>query len=184
MTIGVTGYLASGKDTVAQYLQSKNFHHYSLSDELRAILKERGVPSNRDNQVKVGNELREKYGADYLARRVSKKIVTPAVISSIRTPGEVTALKENKDFHLLFIDAPLDVRYQRIISRGREGQATQTFEEFKSQEEREMTGASHQQQLKAVADMADYIITNDSTEQEFYNKIDQIMSQLEEKDGN
>lgn len=75
MLIGLTGYLSSGKDTVAEYLVNKSFNHYSLSDEIRAVLKKRNILSTRDSQFKLGNELRKKYGSDYLAFVALKKAV-------------------------------------------------------------------------------------------------------------
>lgn len=179
MIIGVTGYLASGKDTVAEYLIKKGYNHYSCSDELRAILKQRNLESNRENQVKLGNELREQYGPGYLAQIILDKAQSPAVITSIRTPGEVETLKKNKDFFLIFVDAPIEMRYQRVIARKREGDEKLSFEQFQAQEQREKQNADkNKQQLTAVAQMADFIIKNDNSLQELYTNIDKIIKKV------
>ena len=150
MIIGVTGYLLAGKDSVAGYLIKKGYHHYSLSDELRSILAERGIVSNRDNQVKLGNELRAQYGSGYLAERVLKKTIQPSVITSIRNPGEIEALKKSADFRLIFIDAPLRIRYERMKTRRREGEESVTYEKFQAQEKREKSSDPNALQLHRV----------------------------------
>lgn len=175
--VGITGYLASGKDTIANYLIEKGFNHYSLSDELRSILKEKGVEQTRENQQKVGNELREKYGSDYLAKRVIEKAKEPAVITSIRSIGEVEFLK-NRGMKLIFVDAPIETRYQRILDRKREGEEVLSFDQFKAQEEVEKGSSSTSQQLHKVADLADYTIINDGTFEEFNKKVDQVLGEL------
>ncbi len=177
MIVGITGYLASGKDTVADLLIKKGFNHYSLSDELRAILKERGVESTRENQQKVGNELREKYGSEYLAERVIKKVLEPSVITSIRSVGEVELLK-SKGMKLIFVDAPIELRYKRIQNRKREGEEILTFEQFKAQEEFEKGKSSSSQQLHLVAKMADHTIINSGTLEKLDSKIDKILEEI------
>jgi dephospho-CoA kinase len=177
MIVGITGYLASGKDTVADILIKKGFNHYSLSDELRAILKERGVESTRENQQKIGNELREKYGSEYLAKRVIEKVTEPSVITSIRSVGETSFLK-NKGMKLIFVDAPIELRYERIQNRKREGEGILSFEQFKAQEDFEKGSNSNSQQLHLVAEMADYTIINSGTLDELDSKIDKILEEI------
>lgn len=176
MIFGVTGYLASGKDTVAEMLIGKGFSHYSLSDELRAILRERNVEITRENLQKIGNELREKYGSEYLAERVIKKAEQPAVITSIRTVGEVELLKD-RGMKLIFVDAPIEIRYKRITKRKREGEEVLSFEQFKAQEDFEKGNKASSQQLHLVAEMADFTIINDRTLQELKNKVDNILEE-------
>ena len=47
MIIALTGKNASGKGETATYLKSKGFSYYSLSDELREELKEKGIEERR-----------------------------------------------------------------------------------------------------------------------------------------
>lgn len=177
MIVGITGYLASGKDTVADFLIEKGFNHYSLSNELRAILTERGVENTRENQQNLGNELREKYGSEYLAERVIKKAQEPAVITSIRTVGEVKLLKD-KGMKFIFVDAPIEMRYDRIIKRKREGEEVLTFDQFKAQEDVEKSTKATSQQLHLVAKLADFTIINDGTKEEFYAKLDKVLKEI------
>jgi len=62
MIIGLTGKNGSGKTAVSEYLQSRGFEYYSLSDEIRREIRGRGLEITREILIDVGNELREKFG--------------------------------------------------------------------------------------------------------------------------
>jgi len=178
MIIGVTGYLASGKDTVADYLIKKGFNHYSLSDKLREILKKRQIEINRDNLREVANQLRQRYGSDFLAKKIIKKIKMPAVVTSIRTTQEVKTLKKNGGFYLIFVDAPLKLRFERLKKRGRENDETLTMAKFKTQEKSEKSNDKFKQQLTMVAKIADFKIINNKDLKSLYKNVDKIIGEL------
>ena len=74
MIFGITGNYGAGKRIVAEILQKMKFYHVSFSDLLREELKKRKKVVSRDNLIQIGNELREKYGADVLARKAVEKL--------------------------------------------------------------------------------------------------------------
>ena len=140
MIIGVTGTFASGKDTISEYLQQKGFFHFSLSDAIRDECDKRGLPKDRDTLIKLGNELRSTLGNDILARRAVESAGSQnSVFTSIRNPDEAKFLKTQKGFVLINVDAPIEIRYQRIVDRKRESDMVD-FETFKAQEELETNG--------------------------------------------
>ncbi len=56
MIIGLTGSYCSGKDTVADYIVGKSgFLHFSLSDEIRLIMKEQNIEPTRENLIVLGS---------------------------------------------------------------------------------------------------------------------------------
>src|SRR5215813_2010764 len=122
MLIGLTGRNAAGKGEVAQYLEKKSFYYYSLSDAIRDEIRSRGLEPNHELLIRVGNELRQKYGADVLAERVLAKVEDDKhyIIDSIRNPAEVQAFRAAKHFRLVRIEAPPEIRFQRMLDRGRE----------------------------------------------------------------
>jgi dephospho-CoA kinase len=181
MVIGVTGLLGAGKDEVAKFFVSKGFYSYSLSDELRAILRERGEAPQRDALFRLGNELRARYGTGYLASRVRQKLKRPAVVTSIRNPGEVEEFRKDSDFALLNVVAPLEMRYERLLRRGREGEESLTLEEFRMKEARELEGSETGQQLGQVAAMADFVVENDSTLEALHEKLEQLYEILKKR---
>src|SRR3989338_234154 len=183
MIIGLTGKNASGKGEAANYLKTKGFVYYSLSDVLREEATKRGIEHSRDNLIDLGNELREKFGPNYLAKQInnkigdSKKLSTNDhffVVDSIRSPYEAKELMKNKDFILVGIDATIEIRFERLLRRNRLGDA-KTLEEFKKQEERENLKSDTNQQLDETFKLADIVIANDETLEELHKKIDEML---------
>src|SRR6266404_1607594 len=138
MLIGLTGRNAAGKGEVARYLQKKSFYYYSLSDAIREEIRSRGQEPTRDRLILVGNELRQRYGSNILAERILAKIEDDKhyIIDSIRNPAEVEAFRAAKHFKLIRVEAPTEVRFQRILKRHRESDPG-TFQEFIELENRE-----------------------------------------------
>lgn len=181
MIIGITGTNASGKDTIADYLRDKHgFKNYSLSDEIRIELTERGMNHTRENMFSLGNEIRTKFEANELALRTVKRIKKDGAeniaVTSIRNPAELTEFKKNfPDFKMIFVDAPIKIRYERAKSRGRIGEG-ESFDDFNKKEERELVGGKNEQQLLACRDLADIKIINDRTIIELGKKIESILN--------
>ena len=181
MIIGLTGKNASGKGEVADYLKTKGFVYYSLSDELREEAKKRNLELSRDNLTNLGNELREKFGPNYLAQQINNKIKQQTsqnfVVDSIRSPYEAQELMKNKEFILVGIDAPIELRFQRLQERNRVGDA-KTLEEFKQQEEKENIENENNQQLDATFKLANKVINNDGNLEELHKKVDDLIEKL------
>ena len=185
MIVGLTGTYAAGKGTVAEYLIGRGFQFYSLSDELRLLLREKGFMPTRDNLTKAGNTLRAKHGPGFLAELVIKRLrgspsVTSSVVDSIRNTGEIAALRELKDFFLVAVDAPVDIRYERAKKRGTE-RDPKSFSEFLVQEKREMAGKSTEQQIAACIKEADFVINNESDYKNLYKQIEKVFADIKAK---
>ena len=185
MIVGLTGTYAAGKGTVAEYLIGRGFQFYSLSDELRLLLREKGFMPTRDNLTKAGNTLRAKHGSGFLAELAIKRLrgspsVTNSVVDSIRNTGEIAALKELKDFFLVAVDAPVDIRYERAKKRGTE-RDPKSFSEFLVQEKREMGGKDTEQQLAACMKEADFVVNNDTDYKNLYKQIEKVVENIKAK---
>jgi dephospho-CoA kinase len=178
LVIGLTGLIGAGKGEVARYFTKKGFHYYSHSDELREMLREKGQETSRDNLFQLGNRLRAEYGPGYITQRIRAKMQRPAVVDSIRNPGEVEELRREKNFVLLAVEAPIEIRYQRVMTRTREGEEKLTLEAFREKEERELQGSATNQQLLKVAGLADYAVKNDSTLESLRKKLDRLSEKL------
>lgn len=183
MIIGLTGTNGSGKGTVAKFLKEKGFRYYSLSDELRRLMKEDSIEITLPNLIAWGNKIRETYGPNYLAKRVVKKIkkeqekgTTNFIVDSIRNPHELEEVKKLDGFKMLAVDADLKIRYDRVQARAREDDK-QTFEEFKHNEEVQMqTKDETKQQLKVVMDNADVKLMNNGTIEELKAELEKALS--------
>ena len=161
LVIGITGKNCAGKDTVADVLEAQGFERHSLSDAIRAELRTRGAEITRDALIALGRELREAEGPAVLAERMKRMIATDRVcLVSVRSPVEVASLRELDGFVLLAVDAPVDVRYAREMSRDREG-AGGSLEDFIAIEAREDSSDPNAQQLSATIALADHVLIND-----------------------
>ncbi|MCX7974123.1 MAG: AAA family ATPase [Candidatus Aminicenantes bacterium] len=174
--IGLTGTNGAGKGEVAKYFLKKGYHYFSLSDLLREELQKRGEAITRDSLIRLGNELRRQGGADILAKMIMKKVSEvdgPAVIDSLRNPAEINYLRQQGNFFLIAVDAPVEVRFARIKARGRD-ESVKTLEEFIAKENEEMSDQSEAQQLQKCLEMADLKIWNDGSLEELYAKLEKI----------
>lgn len=184
MIIGLTGSFCSGKDTVADYLvKEKGFTHYSLSDVIRDEIRRRGQQVTRDTLVKTGTELRTRYGYQVLARRVLRKLKKGKnyIITSIRHSGEVAALRKNKGFRLIFVDAPSRVRFNRMTARKRENDPS-TYRDFLALERKESQTKGAGQQLGKCRECADLRINNAGSDiSRLYKAVDKLIARMERK---
>lgn len=180
MIVGLTGRNASGKGEAADYLKTKGFAYFSLSDELREEAKERDIETTRESMIRLGNQLREEFGANYLARKINEKIDGKGkfVVDSIRNPEEIGELRKNKSFILVGVDAPVEVRFERAVERGRAGDA-KTLEEFKELEQRENLKNKTGQQLDECLKAADKVIVNDGSLEELHKKMDGLIKKIQ-----
>ena len=172
--IGLTGTNGAGKGECAAYLKSRGYAPFSLSDILREELEARRMEITRDNLIRVGNELREAFGSDVLARRTAARIEGPAVIDSIRNTREVEYFRTQPGFILLALDAPIEIRYQRAVARGRNESAL-NINDFRKKEEQELQGGDKAQQLAACMALADRLIVNDGTLEELHKKLEDLL---------
>lgn len=187
MIIGLTGKNAAGKGEIAKHLQDKGFVFFSLSDALRDEATRQGLDHSRETLIKLGTEMREKFGNGILAKRINEKISSLKkqvknnfVVDSIRNPGEIKELRKNKDFTLVSVHADAKMRFQRLLKRGRAGDA-QTFKEFLEHEKKENNNEGSGQQLDKCIEMADTLINSNGTVEEANNDIDSYLNSLKSK---
>lgn len=180
MIIGLTGTNGAGKDTIADYLKEKNYSFHSLSDAIRDELRANGQELTRENLIVAGNRLRTDFGPGVLAQRVASKIQqkheTNVAVVSVRNVKEIEILKQLPDCLMVFVDAPIKLRFERIKARGSE-RDNESFEEFQRKEEIELKGTdAHVQQLGLCRDAADVVITNEGTYADLYKKVEELLN--------
>lgn len=133
MIIGLTGSLAAGKGVVSEFLKKKGFVYLSHSDELREIARELKIEITRKNLQDLGNKIRKERGLDYITKLLLKKIKEQqylnVVVDSIRNPAEIDCLEKEKNFFLVSVDAPQELRFKRLVSRARESDPV-TWDKF------------------------------------------------------
>lgn len=184
--IGLTGTIGSGKEVV-RYILEKSFETISvrLSDLLDySILKKKKMTITRNMQQDLGDQVRQKYGTHVLAKiavEFMKRDGAVKIIDGIRNPGEVDYLHKQfgDEFILVAIDAPQEVRFKRVQERNRASDS-KTFEEFVKLDERDqgMNEPPYGQQVKKCIEMADVILQNDGTMEEFQAKVEDFIKTL------
>jgi dCMP deaminase len=181
MIIGLTGSYCSGKDTVADYIVRRHaFEHFSLSDIIRESMKEAGIEPTRENLIVFGTELRVKNGNGILAKKAVSKMTEGRnyCITSIRHPDEINEFRKRRDFILVNVDAPQNVRFARMQKRKRAGDP-ETLEKFIELEKKESQSEGSGQQLAKCAEMADIVFINDTDDIFALNsKIEQLLSDI------
>jgi dCMP deaminase len=176
----MTGKNGSGKTAVCEYLKSRGFAYRSLSDEIRKEIERRGLKTDREVLIDVGNALRSEFGPGVLAERILSGLGNDQnyVIDSIRNLAEVEALRKHGNFTLLGLEASPEIRFQRSRERGRENPAG-TLEQFLEEESRELDSDNPaQQQLNATLAAADHTISNDGTLEALHQSLDRLLPPL------
>jgi dephospho-CoA kinase len=151
----------------------------SIGDIAREIAKSESIEPTRENLQKLSERYFGRFGKDFFIRKVIEKIennhLDKAVITSIRTPLDVTTLKRrfDGDFILFYVDVDVKERFRRLRQRG-ETRDPKTWEEFLEQEKQEER-IFHLHESFA---MADYRLRNNGTLDGLFRQIDTIIESL------
>lgn len=179
MIVGLTGRNASGKGEVAEYLKTKGFQYFSLSDVLRDHLRKQRQEISRDALVETGRRLRDEHGHGYLARQILSRLEPDQnyVVDSFRHPVEVEVFRKAGNFVLIEVCADPEVRFERIRERSREGDP-ETLDRFLALEEEEATARRAEgQDLDGTAALADVRVENNGDLDSLHQKVGEILRQ-------
>ena len=177
MIIGVTGPLGAGKDTAADYLADKiGAMHVSGGDILREMLSRLGLEPKKSALGDFGTFLRTHYGQNVITKMVEEraKDVRHLVVSGFRSPLEAKERQEHGGI-VVYIDAPNELRYERILSRKRAHDAG-SLDELRRLDSQERDSADPMaENLSAVKAIADIVIVNDGTLLQLHEKLDELI---------
>lgn len=175
--LGFVGDLASGKGTVADYLQKKHgCNTYRFSTMLRDMLDRIYVEKTRQNLQDMSTLLRERFGQDVMSTVIAKDVEndsnTLVVVEGIRRPTDITYLQQLSGFHLIYITADPKTRYERMKLRNENpGDAEKTFEQFSIDEQ-----AEADKLIKELGTQAEDTIHNDGNYEELYAQIETLLT--------
>ncbi len=179
--IGVVGQIASGKGVLVDYLIKKlGFVSFSLSSILHDEIKKKNIKKfTRRTLQDMGDELRRRYGDDVLAQLIIKAIKEQkkdiVVIEGIRNPAEIEFFKKNQNFILIGVKASRELRFKRLLSRGKSWDP-KNWNDFLKVDRRDIgvgQGKSGQQVRKCLA-YCNYVLTNNKDLKDFQRKIEEL----------
>ncbi len=183
MIIGLTGTVCAGKGRVADYFKERGYAYFSCSDELRAYATEHGIEITRTNLQNLGNRLREENGnavlANWIGEKIKKHSVYDAIVDSIRNPAEVHELRTLNDFYLIGVDAPIELRFNRVLARNRENDP-RSFDDFLKLDDKDR-GVGEKESGQGVGKclpLADFQLINDGSLEDTKRKINEIYERL------
>ncbi len=176
MVLGLAGEMASGKGTIAQYIHDTcHTSSHRFSTMLRDVLDRLHIAQSRENLQALSTMIRETYGQDTLARVMAEDVKKDAadivVVDGVRRLDDIIYLKELPEFQLVYVDADLKTRYERITARSENtDDYGKTFAAFVAESKDES-----EQQIAGLKKHADVVIDNNGDIAKLYEQVDAIV---------
>jgi dephospho-CoA kinase len=155
--IGVSGAIGAGKTTVCGILVKRGYIHLSFGKLIENMVKEENASFTRKELQDKGEELIRILGysglVDLLLKMNKVDKVSNYAIDGIRHIEVYTYLKEmfGNSFKLIFVEAPLSIRLERIIARSRKDPGITSAEKLANLENRNIEKMTSD--LKGYADL-------------------------------
>ncbi len=185
MILGIVGLHGAGKEEVAKILSHKGFTVLDMGDVIREEMEKAGIAITHESDQKFPVELRKKRGNEIVAKLIVEKLeklnARDVAIIGLRSTYELDYFKSNMPgMVLVAVDAPEELRFERLKARGRPGDP-KTFAEFHARGEREAkANADNEEQRKAglytVIGMANYRIENIGTKKELEAEVGKTLA--------
>lgn len=179
----VGGALVAGKGIYCRHLAAQHgFKHISYGDVLRAEASRQGRDHSRTTLLDIATNLRRKNGPYGLAQlaleqwNAKSDLYRGLTVDGPRAIGDAEGL-QNVGGSLLFIDAPIELRYQWMLARSRDDETQLSFDDFVVNDQREWVGdgTPYGPNLRAIKEMAELVIENTGTEGELVNRLDVVL---------
>lgn len=181
--VGVAGEIGAGKDTVTGYITERyGAKYYRYSMILKDILKRLHLPYDRIRLADLAEALRAYFGENILSQTLVKDAENDLdadiiVFDGIRKVGELEYLKTLPHFRFLFVDADMQVRYERLRKRGEKSDdLTKTMEEFMKDHEHAADNV-----IPKLKSHAHAVIDNNGTLEELHAQVDRAIEKFRNK---
>lgn len=179
LILGIIGEKSSGKSVVFQYLRTKRgVFSARTSDVLYDILIRLSLdPTVRLNEANLAEALRSTFGPGVLPRavmadpRASKSRLI--AIEGIRRVAELASLRKLKHFRLLYITAPVELRWHRAKVRrvNKRNDDRASLAEYRRIERTLVT----EKEIPRMGRLADVRIDNVGSKRELFQKVDTVL---------
>ncbi len=169
-----TGLPGAGKGTLAEVAKELGIPVLVMGDVIREEVRAQKLEPTPENMRRISKELREKEGMDVVARRMLNKLenVTSCavLIDGVRSMCEVNVFKKVAKVIIIKIDAPFEVRLERIKKRGRSDDKP---EDLKKREQMELAFG-----MKEVMEKANYTLENVGSLDDFKDEARRLLLRI------
>jgi dephospho-CoA kinase len=181
IVIGLAGMIASGKDTVADYVVKKyDGQSVSFSQPLRDILNRIFLPINRINLSKLAQTLVDNFGGDVLSYTITEEIKKNPkqifILPNIRRESDYACLikEPSFDFYLVGLNTDMRTCYDRLITRGQNvDDKSKTWEDFQKD-----LLLSTEVGIADLVKKSTHQLSNNSSLEDLYKSIDNLIVSL------
>ncbi|WP_224270493.1 AAA family ATPase [Haloprofundus salinisoli] len=175
--IGTVGLPGSGKGEAANVAREAGIPVVTMGDVIRTECRARGLDP-AEHHGEIAKALREENGPDAIAARSLPLIRDrlenhdAVLVDGIRSGVEVDRFEEafGDDFYLVSIEAPFEVRVERISERGRDLGEGDGGEGLRARDERELGFG-----MGEAMERADVHVENTDTLEAFREQIQSII---------
>ncbi len=172
--IAIVGLARSGKDTIAGIMKNRHgFWHYDFyRDVIVPLMEEQGISPSKENAVKLGNEMRAKFGMGVFGEKMVQllKGKEKAAVTGARSMEELRRLEEAAErFYILKVSAPEKQRFSRKSALDPPSERG-----FFERDKNDLANKGLEEVLKA----ADYSIKNSGPIKELEKSVSLLMERL------
>src|SRR6056297_125843 len=176
--VGTVGLPGSGKGELAAVAREAGIPVVTMGDVIREACRDRGRDPSTDHG-EVAKALREENGPAAIAERslplvrdaVRETDTDTVVVDGLRSMVEVEAFREafGENFLIVSIEAPFDLRAERLAERGRDS-SDSDLEALRARDERELSFG-----MGEVMDAADVRIDNTDSLEAFRTSVRELL---------
>lgn len=174
----ITGYPGSGKSTATSYLKDQGIPVISMGDIVRELALQQDDVSSSSEVGKWATSKREEEGDTYFAKQTCEQIQSEyttdkIVIDGLRSSTELQIFEQEfESVEIIVIDAPFEIRFNRVTNRGRdEEEQNYTKEEFHKRDKQEEGWG-----LSELIPNADHRIDNTNSIEHLHSQLNSILN--------
>jgi len=169
----ITGMPGSGKSLLSSVLKERGFNVIVMSDVLRKRFEKDARRGER--LMDYAKRMREIYGEGIVARLSIEELrgrEERIAFDGVRNLAEVQEFSRLGDTVIVAVHSPPSVRYARLMRRMRPDDST-SVEELRRRDMEEISLG-----IGGVIAMADYVVINDSSEDEFRRRVLELLGRI------
>lgn len=173
--IGVVGEKGGGKGAFVKILQEivgeSQIMAVKSSDILADTLKIWNLPLSRHNLQQLAITMKATFGdtalSDAVKNRIDASPTQVVIYEGIRWPSDIEMIRSFPESTLVYVTAPVEMRYKRTLVRGEKvGEDKATLEDFIRDEQ-----VATETQITKIAASADVKIENIGTAEDLREKV-------------